>query len=119
MRIVGIFLWIIFGGIILWFFTLNLDQTVDIDLFNRTYGDVNLVSVIFISIFFGVALGSLLILSQFLKTRGQLVQLHKEHEQLRKESEIMQKVSSPKPAPEKEIKESEDEEKEVKSDSDA
>ena len=105
MRIVGIFLWIIFGGIILWFFTLNLDQT--------------LVSVIFISIFFGVALGSLLILSQFLKTRGQLVQLHKEHEQLRKESEIMQKVSSPKPAPEKEIKESEDEEKEVKSDSDA
>ena len=118
MRIVGIFLWIIFGGVVLWFFTLNLDQTVDIDLFNKTYSDVNLVSVIFISIFFGVALGSLLLLSQFFKTRSRLVQLRKEYEQLRKESEIMQKVSSPKPAAEKVVKEPEDKEKEIQSESD-
>ncbi|MEJ2053428.1 MAG: lipopolysaccharide assembly protein LapA domain-containing protein [Calditrichaceae bacterium] len=96
MRIVGIFLWIIFGAIVLWFFTLNLDQTVDIDLFSREFADVNLVSVIFISIFFGVALGALLLLSQFLKTRSQLSQLKKEYNRLLKESEIMQKVSIPK-----------------------
>jgi len=117
MRIIGIFLWIIFGGIILWFFTLNLDQTVDIDLFNQTYADVNLVSVIFISIFLGVALGSLLLLSQIFKTKSQLAQLRKEYEQLRKESEIMQKVAPPKPAVEKEMKEPEITEKEIKSDS--
>ncbi len=118
MRILGIFLWVIFGGIVLWFFTINLDQTVDIDLFNKSFEDVNLVSVIFISIFFGVVLGSLLLLSQFFKTRSQLVQLRKEHEQLLKESEIMQKVYSPKPVHERETKEPEIEEKEVKSDSD-
>lgn len=96
MRIVGIFLWIIFGGVILWFFTINLDQTVDIDLFSWQFAGVNLVSVIFISLFFGVALGSLLLLSQFLKIRRQLALLRKEHNQLIKETEIMQKVSTPK-----------------------
>lgn len=118
MRIVGIFLWIIFGGIVLWFFTLNLDQTVDIDLFNREFADVNLVSVIFISIFFGVALGALLLLSQFFKTRNQLIQLKKEHAQLIKETEIMQKVSAPSVTPVNESTEPESEEKEVKPDTD-
>lgn len=116
MRIVSIFLWIIFGAVVLWFFTLNLDQTVDIDLFNREFSDVNLVSVIFISIFFGVALGALLLLSQFFKTRNQLIQLRKEHDQLLKETEIMQKVSTPTSIP---VKEPDVNEDEVKSDSDA
>jgi hypothetical protein len=118
MRIVYIFLWIILGGLVLWFFKDNLDQVVTIDVFTREFANVNLVTVIFISIFFGVALGSLLLLSQFFKTRNKLVQLRKEHEQLLKETEIMQKVSSPKPVHEKETKEPKIEENVSKSDLD-
>jgi len=119
MRIVYIFLWIILGALVLWFFKDNLDQVVTIDVFTREFADVNLVTVIFISLFFGVALGSLLLLSQFFKTRGRLVQLRKEHSQLLQETEIMQKVSSPKPVSGELSKESEVDKKEIKSDSDA
>ena len=119
MRIVYIFLWIILGALVLWFFKDNLDQVVNIDVFSREFADVNLVTVIFISIFFGVALGALLLLSQFFKTRNRLIQLKKEHAQLLKETEIMQKVSSPQVTPIKESIEPDIEEKEVKPDSDA
>lgn len=97
MRIAGIFLWVIFGAAVLWLFTLNLDQTVDIDFFNKEFQNVNLVTVVFISIFFGVALGALLILTQFFKVKKQLSKLKRDYDQLLKESEFIQKVSVPKP----------------------
>ena len=93
MRLVLIFLWIVVGAIILWFFTLNLDQRVDIDLFNRVFEGVNLVTVIFITLFIGVVIGSLLFASQVFKAKSQVVLLKKENTELQKETDNLRNYS--------------------------
>ncbi len=75
MRLVSIFIWIVFGAIILWFFTLNLNEHVTIFLFNKVYENVNLVTVIFITLFIGVVIGALLVSTQILKAKSVLASL--------------------------------------------
>jgi uncharacterized integral membrane protein len=82
MRIVSVFLWIVFAAIILWFFAINLDQYVTLKLFTRVYEDVNLVTIVFISIFFGVIIGALLLSVQVLKTKSRLSAAQKENKKL-------------------------------------
>ncbi len=93
MRLVGIFLWIIVGAIILWFFSLNLNEYVDIHLFNKLYTDVNLVTVIFISVFIGVIFGALLLSSQVLKAKTEVASIRKENRKLLKELEGLRNLS--------------------------
>ncbi|HGY56748.1 MAG TPA: LapA family protein [Caldithrix abyssi] len=93
MRLVGIFLWIIVGAIILWFFSLNLNQHVDINLFNAQYQNVNLVTVIFISVFIGVIFGALLLSSQVLKAKTEVASVKKENRKLLKELEGLRNLS--------------------------
>lgn len=93
MRLVGIFLWIIVGAIILWFFSLNLNEYVDIHLFNKLYTDVNLVTVIFISVFIGVIFGALLLSSQVLKAKTEVASIKKENRKLLKELEGLRNLS--------------------------
>jgi len=93
MRLVGIFLWIIIGAIILWFFSLNLNEYVDIHLFNKLYTDVNLVTVIFISVFIGVIFGALLLSSQVLKAKTEVASVKKENRKLLKELEGLRNLS--------------------------
>ena len=85
MRLIGIFVWIVFGAIILWFFTLNLSQTVDLDFFNYIVQDVRLVTVIFVTLFIGIVLGSLLFVFQIIKAKTRYGKLKKEYNQLIKE----------------------------------
>ena len=49
MKIVNIFLWIIIMVLILWFFSMNIEKSVDITVFTKTYEQVNLVIIMFIS----------------------------------------------------------------------
>ncbi|HID38287.1 MAG TPA: LapA family protein [Calditrichaeota bacterium] len=93
MRLVGIFLWIIIGAIILWFFSLNLNEYVDIHLFNKLYTDVNLITVIFISVFIGVIFGALLLSSQVLKAKTEVASIKKENRKLLKELEGLRNLS--------------------------
>ena len=93
MRLIGIFIWIIIGAIILWFFTLNLNQYVDIYLFNRVYTDVNLVTVIFISLFIGVVIGALLLSSHIIKSKSEVSGIKRENKKLIKELEGLRNLS--------------------------
>jgi uncharacterized integral membrane protein len=93
MRIIGIFVWIIIGAIILWFFAMNLDQYVTIHLFQKTYEDVNLIMVIFISFFFGTVVGAILLSSYVLSSKSELRSLKKDRNKLLKELDGLRNVS--------------------------
>ncbi len=93
MRLIGIFLWIIFGAVILWFFTLNLNQYVTIHLFNTTFPHVNLVTVIFISLFIGIVIGALLLSTQVIKSKGEIAKIRRENKKLIKELEGLRNLS--------------------------
>ena len=93
MRLIGIFIWIALGAIILWFFTLNLNQYVTIYLFNHVYENVNLVTVIFISIFIGVIFGALLLSSQIVKSKTETASVKKQNKKLHKELEGLRNLS--------------------------
>ena len=89
MRIVSIFIWIIIGAAILWFFTLNLNQNVDIYLYTKVYPDINLVIVIFITLFLGVIIGALAFSTQIIKAKAQTISIRKGIKQLQTENETL------------------------------
>lgn len=91
MRILGIFFWIAFGAILLWFFTLNLGENVDLNLFGYHVQNVNLVMVFFLTLFLGIILGALLLVAQVFKTRSKLSDLRKENSELLKKLELLQR----------------------------
>ena len=91
MRILGIFFWIAFGAILLWFFTLNLGENVDLNLFGYHVQNVNLVMVFFLTLFLGIILGSLLLVAQVFKTRSKLSDLRKKNSELLKKLELLQR----------------------------
>lgn len=93
MRLVSIFIWIVFGAIILWFFTLNLNEHVTIFLFNKVYENVNLVTVIFITLFIGVVIGALLVSTQILKAKSELASMRRQNKKLIKELEGLRNIS--------------------------
>jgi len=93
MRIIGIFFWIIVGAIVLWFFTINLDQYVTIHLFNTVYDNVNLVTVIFISLFIGIIIGALILSTQIVKARTDISGVKKQNRKLLKELDGLRNLS--------------------------
>lgn len=93
MRVIGIFLWIAIGAIILWFFALNLNQYVTIHLFNKVFDDVNLVTVIFVSIFIGVIIGAVILSTQIFKVKSEVGSLKKQNKKLTKELESLRNLS--------------------------
>jgi len=93
MRVIGIFIWITLGAVVLWFFTLNLNQYVTIYLFNHVYENVNLVTVIFISLFIGVIIGALLLSSQMVKSKTETAAIKKQNKKLHKELEGLRNLS--------------------------
>ena len=93
MRIIGIFVWIIIGAIILWFFAMNLNQYVDIHLFQRSFEDVNLVVVIFISFFIGTVVGAILLSTYVLRSKSELRLLKKDRTKLLKELDGLRNMS--------------------------
>jgi len=93
MRLISIFFWIVIGAIILWFFTLNLEETVSIYFYNTEYQDIKLVAVIFISVFIGVVIGALLLSTQILKAKGETASIRKHNKKLLKELEGLRNIS--------------------------
>ncbi|MBD3223848.1 MAG: DUF1049 domain-containing protein [Caldithrix sp.] len=93
MRVISVFFWIIIGAALLWFFTLNLNQYVDINLYNKQFNDVNLVAVIFISLFLGVVIGALVLSTQIIGAKTEIGRLKKENKKLVKELEGLRNTS--------------------------
>ncbi len=78
MRLVITIFWIILAFFVLWVFSLNVGQTVQIDLFFTKFEQVNLITVTFALLFIGFAFGILFFLIQLAKSK-------KEHFQLKKQ----------------------------------
>ncbi|MHA1988894.1 MAG: lipopolysaccharide assembly protein LapA domain-containing protein [Promethearchaeota archaeon] len=93
MRLFGIFIWIIIGAILLWFFAMNLDQYVRIHLFQTTYHNVNLIVVIFITFFIGTIVGAILLSSYVLNSRAELRNLKKDRSKLLNELDGLRNLS--------------------------
>ncbi len=93
MRLIGIFLSIIIMAIILWFFTLNIDQYVTVHVFNAVYPDVKLVTVIFLSVFSGVVIGALMVATQVIKAKADVISIKKQNKSLIRELESLRNLS--------------------------
>ena len=93
MRIFGIFIWIIIGAILLWFFAMNLGQYVTIQLFQNTYHDVNLIVVIFITFFIGTIVGAILLSSYVLNSRAEIRTLKRDRNKLLSELDGLRNLS--------------------------
>jgi len=93
MRIISIFIWIIIGAIILWFFSLNLDQYVTIHFFQTTYESINLIVVIFITFFIGTIVGAIILSAHVLSSRAEIRALKKDKQKLIKELDGLRNLS--------------------------
>ena len=93
MRIINIFIWIIISAIILWFFAMNLDQYVTINLFQNVYPNINLIVVIFISLFVGMIIGAIILSIQILNVRSELRAVKRENSKLLKELDGLRNLS--------------------------
>ena len=93
MRLISIFFWIVIGAIILWFFSINLNEEVNIILYNVEYHNIKLVAVIFISVFIGVVFGALLLSSHVLKAKSETAAIRKQNKKLLKELEGLRNIS--------------------------
>ena len=93
MKILSIFLWLIVGAIILWFFAHNIEEKVNIHFFQITYQNIPLITVIFISFFIGAIVGAILLSAQLLKSRAEIRVVKKENIQLIKELDGLRNLS--------------------------
>jgi uncharacterized integral membrane protein len=93
MRILGVFVWIIIGAIVLWFFAMNLGQYVTIHLFQTTYQDVNLIVVIFITFFIGTIVGAIFLSSYVLGAKAEVRTLRREKSKLMRELDGLRNMS--------------------------
>jgi len=76
---------ILVSFLILWIFSLNVGQTVDIDLAFRSYKAVNLITITYISFFMGFVLGLLILVVKYIGFKREKFQLQKENKRMRKE----------------------------------
>ena len=93
MRLINIFIWIIISAIILWFFAMNLDQYVTINLFQNVYPNINLIVVIFISLFVGMIVGAIILSIQIMNVRSELRAAKRENAKLLKELDGLRNLS--------------------------
>lgn len=95
MRILSIFFWIIIGAILVYFFTANASQYVSMDLLYTTYENVSLAIVIFLSIFMGVIMGAVLLITQYFKAKAEVVGLRKQNKNLQQKIKKNESNDSP------------------------
>ncbi len=76
---------ILLSFLILWIFSLNVGQTVDIDLAFHSYKAVNLITITYLSFFSGFILGLLILAIKFIGFKKEKFQLKKEIKTLKKE----------------------------------
>lgn len=78
MRIIIVLFWIVIGVMVMWLFTLNLTQTVDVNLIFVSYQNVSLVTASFVTLLIGFTLGMLLYIYQFAKSKKEIYSLKKQ-----------------------------------------
>ena len=84
---------ILLSFFILWIFSLNVGQTVDIDIAFHSYKGVNLITITYLSFFAGFVLGLLVLLIKYLGFKKEKFQLKKEVKTLKKELGELQSIA--------------------------
>ncbi len=84
---------ILLSFFILWIFSLNVGQTVDIDIAFHSYKGVNLITITYLSFFAGFVLGLLVLLIKYLGFKKEKFQLKKEVKTLKKEIGELQSIA--------------------------
>jgi uncharacterized integral membrane protein len=85
--------WIVIGAILLWFFAMNLDQYVTIQVFQTSYHDVNLIVVIFVTFFVGTIVGAIILSYYVLSSRSEIRSLKRERTKLQNELDGLRNLS--------------------------
>jgi uncharacterized integral membrane protein len=93
MRLIVVFIWIIVGSLILWFFAINQGQFVSIDFVKVKYENVDLIIVIFVSFFIGLIVGAIIISSFVFKAKSEVRALKREQNKLIKELDGLRNLS--------------------------
>ena len=93
MRLISLFFIVIIVLIIMWFLTQNADQVVDeLEIFQYSYFNVYLVNILFGTFAFGVIMGFLIPVFQYIGAKGEVRKFKKEVKKLRSELNDLRNV---------------------------
>jgi len=93
MRLISLFFIVIIVLIIMWFLTQNADQVVEeLEIFQYSYFNVYLVNILFGTFAFGVIMGFLIPVFQYIGAKGEVRKFKKEVKKLRSELNDLRNV---------------------------
>lgn len=93
MRLISLFIIVIIVLLIMWFMTQNADQVIEeLELFQYSYFNISLVSVLFVTFAFGVMMGFLIPVFQYLHAKAEVRKIKKELKKLRSELNELRNV---------------------------
>jgi len=93
MRLISLFAIVVVVLLIMWFMTQNADQVVEeLEVFQYSYFKINLVNVLFGTFAFGILMGFLIPVFQYLGARGEVRKLNRELKKLRSELNDLRNV---------------------------
>lgn len=93
MRLISLFFIVVIVLLIMWFLTQNVDQVVEeLEIFQYSFIKVSLVNVLFGTFAFGVIMGFLIPVIQYISAKGEVRKLRKELKKLRSELNDLRNV---------------------------
>ena len=93
MRLISLFFIVVIVLLIMWFLTQNVDQVVEeLEIFQYSFFNVYLVNILFGTFAFGVIMGFLIPVIQYISAKGEVRKLRKETNKLRSELNDLRNV---------------------------
>ncbi len=93
MRLISLFFIVVIVLLIMWFLTQNVDQVVEeLEIFQYSFIKVSLVNVLFGTFAFGVIMGFLIPVIQYISAKGEVRKVRKELKKLRSELNDLRNV---------------------------
>ncbi len=93
MRLISLFLIVLIVLVIMWFLTQNADQVVEeLEIFQYSYFNIYLVNILFGTFAFGVIMGFLISVFQYLGAKSETRKLKREMKKIRSELDDLRNV---------------------------
>ncbi len=93
MRLISLFFIVLIVLLIMWFLTQNADQVVEeLEIFQYSYFDIYLVNILFGTFAFGVIMGFLIPVFQYLGAKSETRKLKREMKKIRSELDDLRNV---------------------------
>ena len=93
MRLISLFFIVLIVLLIMWFLTQNADQVVkELEIFQYSYFNISLVSILFGTFAFGVIMGFLIPVFQYLGAKSETRKLKREMKKIRSELDDLRNV---------------------------